>query len=134
MELKKITTKEYFLLLKQITENKDIKYKQQLITFIDKQINSLDNKAQKAKERKKAKRLIGDELKQAIREVLINEYQTIDDIIVNINAMFDIPDITHHKVAARVAQLVKEGFAEQDFVKVMDKKHKVNAYKIKKGN
>ena len=56
---KKMTKKDYFNELKNVVENSNSELKGELIYFIEAQINSIDNKAEKAKERAAAKKAEG---------------------------------------------------------------------------
>ena len=56
MNEKKMTKKDYFNAIKEIIEGTDSEIKGELIYFIESQIASIDNKAEKAKERAAAKK------------------------------------------------------------------------------
>ena len=82
---KKITKKEYYAMLKEIVEeSKDIETeisKEELLEFINKQVASIETKAEKAKEKAAEKKANGDELREVVQSVLTDEYQTIDTIL-----------------------------------------------------
>ena len=81
-----------------------------LIDFIDSQIEQIQTKAEKSKERAAAKKAEGDELRKTVQSLLTNEYQSIDDII----AQIDDEDVTRSKITARLTQLVKAEIVEKD--------------------
>lgn len=86
--------------------------------YVNKTIEQLENKANKARERAAEKKVEGDELRDAVAAVLTNDYQSIDAI----TAMIDMEDITKSKVTARLAQLVRAGLAQKEQIKVGDRK------------
>ncbi len=122
---KKITKREYFEMLKEIVTESDNEYKGELIYFIESQIASIDNKAVKAKERAAAKKVAGDELRETVKSVLTNEFQTADEI----TAKVDVEDISKNKVIARLTQLVNLGEVEKTDVKDESGKTR-KAYKL----
>ena len=125
MNEKKMTKKDYFNAMKEIIEGTDSEIKGELIYFIESQIASIDNKAEKAKERAAAKKAEGDALREAVKAVLTSELQTADDIL----SQLDGEDLTIAKVRARLTQLVNLGEAEKADIKTEDNKTK-KAYKI----
>lgn len=122
--VKKVTKKEYYVMLKEVVENSNSENKNELVEFIEKQITLLDNKAAKAKERAAEKRAEGDELRALVEATLTDEYQTIADITEQI----DNEDVTKAKVTARLTQLVKDGLAVKEEAKTEDGK-KVMVYR-----
>ena len=125
MEEKKLTKKDMFLQIRDILETKDIEDKEGLIEFVDNQIASLEKKAVKAKEKAAEKRAVGDELKDLVKSLLTNDYQTINDLLEQI----DGADVTRAKVQARVTALVKDGYAEKTDLKTEEGKT-VKGYRI----
>lgn len=126
MNEKKMTKKDYFNTMKDIINASDNELKGELIYFIETQIASIDNKAEKAKERAAAKKAEGDALREAVKLVLTNDLQTADDIFAKVE---DAEDLTIAKVRARLTQLVNLGEAEKADVKTEDGKTK-KAYKL----
>lgn len=122
--VKKVTKKEYYVMLKEVVEKSNSENKDELVEFIEKQITLLDNKAIKAKERAAEKRAEGDELRALVEATLTDEYQTIADITEQI----DNEDVTKAKVTARLTQLVKDGLAVKEEAKTEDGK-KVMVYR-----
>ena len=124
-EEKRITKRDNYEALKEIVEKSNVENAEMLIEFINKQIEMIDNKSAKAKEKAAEKRAEGDELRAVIKSVLTNEYQTVDAI----TAQIEGEDITKAKVVARLTQLVNNGEAVKEQGKSEDNK-KVMTYKL----
>jgi len=122
---KKMTKKDYFNAIKEIIESTESELKETLIYFIENQIASIDNKAEKAKERAAEKKAEGDALRESVKAVLTSELQTADEIFSQLNG----EDLTIAKVRARLTQLVNLGEASKEDVKTEDGKNK-KAYKL----
>lgn len=120
----KMTKKDWFEELKGVVEASNYAQKEDAITFIDAQIELLDNKAEKAKARAAAKKAETDELKVAVASVLTEELQTADDI----TAQVEGEDVSKQKVVSRLTALVKDGVAVKEQVKTEDGKKM--AYKL----
>lgn len=127
MEEKKLTKKDYYGLIKETVEIADIEseVKDELLAFVEKQVEMIENKAEKAKARAAEKKAAGDELRGVIKSILTNEFQTADAI----TSQIDDEDVTRAKVIARLGQLVKNGEAEKTDVKTEDNRT-VKAYKL----
>lgn len=127
---KKITKKEYYTMLKGIVEeSKDIETlipQEELLDFINKQIVSIDTKAEKAKEKAAEKKANGDELREVVQSVLTEEYQTIDAIVNQI----ENEEITKAKVTARLTSLVKAGLATKSDLRNEETGKTQKAYKL----
>ena len=124
-EEKRITKRDNYEALKKIVEKSNVENAEMLVEFINKQIEMIDNKSAKAKEKAAEKRAEGDELRAVIKSVLTNEYQTVDAI----TAQIEGEDITKAKVVARLTQLVNNGEAVKEQGKSEDNK-KVMMYKL----
>ena len=122
---KKMTKKDYFNELRSIVEGTDIESKGELIYFIESQIASIETKAAKAKERAEAKKAEGDALRETVKSVLTNEFQTADEITAKIGD----EEISKAKVIARLTQLVNLGAAVKEQVKTDNNKTKMT-YKL----
>ena len=125
MEEKKLTKKDYYSLIKDVLEATESEAKDELLAFVEKQVEMIENKAEKAKVRAAEKRAAGDELRGVIKSVLTDEFQTADAI----TSQIDGEDVTRAKVIARLGQLVKNGEAEKTDVKTDDNRT-VKAYKL----
>lgn len=126
MENKKLTKKDYYGMLKNIILTSDVDNKEELEAFIDRQVEIIDNKAEKAKERAAEKKAEGDELRAAIKSVLTEDYQSADDILVQLEG----EDLSKAKIIARLTQLVNNGDAEKAQAKTEDGK-KFMTYRLK---
>lgn len=84
------------------------------VAFATKEIEQLDKKAVKAKERAAAKRAEGDALTDAVLAVLTGEFQTAADVA----AQIEDEDATVAKVSYRLGALVKDGKAIKEDIKV----------------
>lgn len=122
---KKVTKIECLTEIKGIVESIEIDNKEELISFLDSQIDSITRRAEKAKERAAAKKAEGDELRDTVKSVLTTEFQTADEITEAIAN----DEISKAKVIARLTQLVNLGEAEKTDVKTDDNKTK-KAYKL----
>ena len=129
----KITKREMFEAIKETFETGSCKYDAAtVIAFCDKEIDSLDAKAVKAKERAAAKKAEADELMKTVEAALTEEYATIADIAAVV-AETD-PDATVSKVTDRLTKLVEAGIAEKTDVTVPategSKARKVKAFRV----
>lgn len=122
---KRMTKKDYFEEIKGLVEETEVENKNELIYFLESQIESIDNKATKAKERAAAKKAEGDELRETVKSVLTNEFQTAEEITTAIGD----EEVTKAKVIARLTQLVNLGEAVKEATKTEDNKSKMT-YKL----
>ncbi len=104
-----------------------------VITFCEKEIEALDKKAAKAKERAAAKKAEADTLMGEVEAALnCDEYQVIADIAAKV-AEVDA-DATVSKVTYRLTKLVEAGIAEKAPVTIPategSKARKVNGYRL----
>ena len=121
----KMTKTMWFEEIKAVVEASDVENKEEMLAFIDAQVEQLAKKAEKAKERAATKKVEGDELREVVKSVLTEELQSIDDIVAQIAG----EDVTKAKVTARLTQLVKAEVADKEQMKVGDRK--VMGYKLK---
>ena len=119
MAVEKITKVDMFNAIADFIANTDWERKDEAIEFIEKQIDQLKAKAEKAKSRAEEKKIEGDELREAVANALTNEPQTIDAITTTVAESFDV---TKAKVTARLTQLVKLGEATKEQVKIDGRK------------
>ena len=122
---KKVTKRDYYEMLKEIVVNANVEGATELVEFIDKQVELIDTKAEKAKARNAEKKANGDELRDAVQAILTDEFQTIDAIVAQVEG----EEITKAKVTARLTSLVNNGIAEKADVKD-DEGRKLKAYKL----
>lgn len=126
-ETKKVTKKEWYAEIRKVVEAADVENKDGVLEFIDNQVKLLEAKAAKAQENAAKKKADGDNLREAVYNVLTTELQTIDQITEQV--VIEGEDITRNKVTARLTQLVKANMAVKDTVKTDDGR-KVTAYKV----
>ena len=134
MEKTTITKREMYeqiiLMFTEGTEdNEIIATAEDVIAFCGKEIEALDKKAAKAKERAAAQKAEGDELTDAVLAVLTDEFQPAGDIVKALNR----EDVTTHKVSYRLRVLVEGGKAVKEQINIAaegEKKHLVMGYKL----
>ena len=102
-----------------------------LATFAQNEIDLLDKKAAKAKERAATKRAEGDELTDAVRAVMsTEEFEPIAEIAARIEG----EDVTVGRVQYRLGQLVKNGEAVKEQITIPggegQKARKIVAFKL----
>ena len=85
-----------------------------LKAFAENEIELLDKKSAKAKERAMAKKAEADELMDKVKAVLTGEYQTTAELVIAI----DDEEVTAGKVQARLKKLVDAGLVEKTDMKV----------------
>ena len=122
----KVTKREYFEEIKAIVEATEVENKADIVEFIDKQIEILASRAEKAKERAAEKKEAGDAIRAAVLAVVTEDLQTADEIAVQVEVEGE--EITKAKVVARLTQLVKAELIVKDTVKVDTRK--LVAYKL----
>lgn len=122
---KKVTKVEYFAQLKEIVGQVKPENADELVAFIEKQVEAIENKAARAKEKAAEKRAEGDALRATIEGLLTDEFQTIAAI----TAAVADEEVTPAKVTARLTQLVNADIAEK--AQVTDGSRKVMGYKLK---
>ena len=86
--------------------------------FLKKQVEQIDAKAAKAKERAAKAKAEGDELTKAVEAVITAEFQTADAITEQV----DFEDVTKSKVVARLTKLVAAGKVVKEQRKVDERK------------
>lgn len=126
----KITKREMFESIIAMVATGEMSYdKDQYIDFCQKEIEQLEKKAAKAKETAAKKKAASDELTDAVRQALTDEFQPIADIV----ACIEGDDVTVSKVTYRLGQLAKNGEAEKQEVTIPgvegQKSRKVMAYR-----
>ena len=86
----------------------------ELVEFIDKQIETLEKRKVAAAERAKKKKAESDAMTDAILAQIGNELITVDEIVIAL----DSEEVTRNKVTARLGKLVKAGTIVKEAVKV----------------
>lgn len=96
-----------------------------LIDFAQNEIDILDRKAEKTRERAAKKREAGDELRDIVAGLLTNELQTISELRAQIDGG---DDLSSNKIAVRLTRLVNAGIATKEPITVED----ANGHKSRK--
>ena len=120
--MEKITKREMFEALVAYAEDTDMEVQvgetvvtaADFVAFATKEIEQLDKKAVKAKERAAAKRAEGDALMDEVLAVLTREFQTAAEVA----AQIEDEDATVAKISYRLGALVKDGKAVKEDIKV----------------
>lgn len=86
----------------------------ELVEFIDKQIETLEKRKVAAAERAEKKKAESDAMTDAILAQIGNELITVDEIVIALNS----EEVTRNKVTARLGKLVKAGTIVKEAVKV----------------
>ena len=112
----KVSKRDYLTAIIEAMRTGEIKYDpNDVITFCEHDIELLDKKTAKAKERAAAKRAEGDELTEQIYDVLSSdEFMTIPEIV---KALGD-EDVSAQKASYRLRTLMSENRAEKTEVSV----------------
>lgn len=100
-----------------------------IVAFCDKEIATLDTRAEKAKERAAEKRAEGDELQAAVLAALTDEPASRQEVTDRIEG----EDVTLAKVGYRLTALVKQGLAVKEEIAVTGedgKSKKIAAYRL----
>lgn len=92
----------------------DQEQQNELLEFIDKQIETLDKRRVAAAARAEKKRNESDALTDAILAQIGDELITVDEIV----TALDNEEVTRNKVTARLSKLVKAGTIVKEAVKV----------------
>lgn len=131
---KKITKREMFEAIKTgCTTGEWTVNDTEVAEFCENEIALLDKKAAKAKERQAEKKAAGDELTEAVKAALTDEFAVIADIAAKVAETYG-EDATVARVTYRLTQLVKNGEAENGDVKIAategQKARTIKAYKL----
>ena len=103
---------------------------EEVVAFFENEIGNLDKRAERSRATAAKKREAGDALTETVKSVLTDEFQTIADVVAQIEG----EDVTASKVTYRLNALVKEGYAEKADIQVPGvdgaKARVVKAFKI----
>ena len=108
MAEKKITKVEKLNMIMEVLI--EVEGTEMLVEFVDEQIEQIQAKAEKAKQRAAEKKAEGDALRNTIQALMTNEWQSIDDIF---NQIED-EEVTRSKITARLTQLIKAEVIEKE--------------------
>lgn len=116
MENTKKTKAMYFAELREmvVAAVEDQAQRDELVEFIDKQVETLEKRKAAAAERAAQKKVESDTMTDAILAQIGTEPITVDEIV----AALDDETVTRNKVTARLGKLVKAGTIVKEAVKV----------------
>lgn len=123
MAEKKISKRDMFEGIKAtLVENFEEDDIQVYVDFIDKEIDALNAKNEKEKERRAAKRAEDDGLLDAVAEAIRNaeEPVTADQILEVVSANGDFEELTRSKISYRASKLAKDEVVYKVNVKTED--------------
>ena len=121
----KITRKEYFNILKEVIEANEVEGKEDILNFLNKEIDSIEKRKLRDKARTEAKRELNCEINEEIYNLLTDEFQTGEEIFEKLGD----ESITKNAIFTRLTQLVNEGRVEKREQKVEGKRHKIKGYR-----
>ena len=115
-----MTKREVFDVIANVFATVDIdeEVRESVLTTMAKEIESLDRKNAKARERSAARKAEGDALYMAIEGILTDEPKTINDILAELGD----DTLTPAKITARMRKLKDENKIEKSIVKVDGRK------------
>ena len=111
----------YFAELKDMVmeaENIENELRDELVNFIDKQVETIEKRKVAAAARAEKKRAEADALTDEVFALLTEEFMTADEIV----DALDNEDVTRNKVTARLSKLINAGKAVKETIKVEGKK------------
>lgn len=117
----KMTKRDAFEMLINMVENSDNENKESLIEILEKQIASLDARAEKAREKAAEKAARSDEMREAIYKALTLEPKTAEDLVGDL-VLLGFEDVTKNKVVARISPYVKAGEVEKARIEIEGRK------------
>ena len=118
----KLTKKDFYAAIKEMIVMSEVDMvgeisAEEVLAFIDKTVEQIDNKAAKAKEKAAEKKAESDVLFQTVISTLTDELQTIDEITEAVVAATGDEEITKSKVTARLTKAVNADMARKEQVK-----------------
>lgn len=127
--MEKKTKAMYFAELREMvtTAVEDEARRDELVEFIDKQVEALEKRKVAAAARAEKKKAESDALTEEIFERIGDELITVDEIVVTFD---EEEEVSRAKVTARLGKLVNAGRIEKEAVKVDGKKRM--AYRLPK--
>ena len=87
---------------------------EEVVAFFENEITNLDKRAERSRAAASKRREAGDALMETVKAVLTEEFQTIADIVAQIEG----EEITASKVTYRLNALAKNGYAEKADVQI----------------
>lgn len=118
-DVKKITKKDKFESLKAILEGRESEIStSDLIDFIDTEIDHLTQRAAKEKQRSEERKAKGDALRETVKSVLTETFQSIDEIFSEVLGMVEDQELTKPMIQARLGQLYRADLIDKEVKKV----------------
>lgn len=118
-----MTKRDYYnIIIEKFEGMQNLAVAPEIVEFAKHEIELLDKKAVRAREKAKEKSAAGDAITDLIKDLLTDEPKTIAEIV---NEIGD-ENITNAKVSYRLSKLTSNGFAVKTEVKV--DKRKLSAY------
>ena len=135
MNTPKITKRDHFNAIISVLNGGDTNIDvADLIAFCEKEVNALDTRAVKSRERAAAKRAEGDALTDLVFSVLTDEPATRAEVFERVVATGEAPaDVTVAKIGYRLTALTKQDSVIKEEVPVVGtdgKNRKMAAYKL----
>ena len=129
----KRTKKEWFNILRELAIESDRFDKKDLVKFIDRQLELLQEKVEKEKIRVSKKRVkTEDILKDRVFNAITDYYQSLEEIYLEVLiANADIEDLSKEKIVPRLTKLIQEGLVEKTKAKDIETNKRIVVYRLK---
>lgn len=129
----KRTKKEWFNILRELAIESDRFDKKDLVKFIDRQLELLQEKVEKEKIRVSKKRVkTEDILKDRVFNAITDYYQSLEEIYLEVLiANADIEDLSKEKIVPRLTKLIQEGLVEKTKARDIETNKRIVVYRLK---
>ena len=129
----KRTKKEWFNILRELAIESDRCDKKDLVKFIDRQLELLQEKVEKEKIRVSKKRVkTEDILKDRVFNAITDYYQSLEEIYLEVLiANADIEDLSKEKIVPRLTKLIQEGLVEKTKARDIETNKRIVVYRLK---
>lgn len=129
----KRTKKEWFNILRELAIESDRFDKKDLVKFIDRQLELLQEKVEKEKIRVSKKRVkTEDVLKDRVFNAITDYYQSLEEIYLEVLiANADIEDLSKEKIVPRLTKLIQEGLVEKTKARDVETNKRIVVYRLK---
>lgn len=129
----KRTKKEWFNILRELAIESDRFDKKDLVKFIDRQLELLQEKVEKEKIRVSKKRVkTEDILKDRVFNAITDYYQSLEEIYLEVLiANADIEDLSKEKIVPRLTKLIQEGLVEKTKARDVETNKRIVVYRLK---
>ena len=125
--------KEWFNILRELAIESDRFDKKDLVKFIDRQLELLQEKVEKEKIRVSKKRVkTEDILKDRVFNAITDYYQSLEEIYLEVLiANADIEDLSKEKIVPRLTKLIQEGLVEKTKARDVETNKRIVVYRLK---